>query len=105
MDLDKGMAETVAPEMPTPAEIASCKWLPDEELRVYVGEYESATASRADCSPIEWDRRPGSTPACRCFPRETIDQPSMFIAGRSDWGAYQNPGALERMQKAACTRA
>ena len=28
----------------------------------------------------------------------------MFIAGRSDWGAYQNPGALERMQKAACTR-
>ena len=28
----------------------------------------------------------------------------MFVAGKSDWGAYQNPGALERMQKAACTR-
>ena len=28
----------------------------------------------------------------------------MFIAGRADWGAYQNPGALERMQKTACTR-
>jgi pimeloyl-ACP methyl ester carboxylesterase len=28
----------------------------------------------------------------------------MFIAGKSDWGAYQNPGALERMQKTACTR-
>ena len=36
--------------------------------------------------------------------REKIDVPSMFIAGRSDWGAYQNPGALERMQKTACTR-
>ena len=28
----------------------------------------------------------------------------MFIAGKSDWGAYQNPGALERMQKTACTQ-
>ena len=28
----------------------------------------------------------------------------MFIAGRADWGAYQNPGALDRMQKSACTR-
>ena len=35
MDLDKGMAETVAPEMPSAAEIAACKWLPDDELRVY----------------------------------------------------------------------
>ena len=33
-DLDKGMAEAVAPEMPSPATIAACKWLPDDELRV-----------------------------------------------------------------------
>ena len=39
MDLDKGMAETVAPEMPSAAEIAACKWLPDDELKVYSGEY------------------------------------------------------------------
>ena len=39
MDLDKGMAETVASEMPSASDIAKCKWLPDEELRVYVGEY------------------------------------------------------------------
>jgi pimeloyl-ACP methyl ester carboxylesterase len=38
------------------------------------------------------------------FSGRTIDQPSMFIAGKSDWGAFQNPGALERMQKVACTR-
>ena len=35
MDLDKTMAENVAPDMPTPAEIAACQWLTDEELRVY----------------------------------------------------------------------
>ena len=39
MDLDKGMAETVAAEMPTPAEIAANRWLPDNDLRVYAEEY------------------------------------------------------------------
>src|SRR3954469_7406858 len=32
MDLDKGMAETVAQEMPSPSHIAANKWLPDNEL-------------------------------------------------------------------------
>jgi len=30
--------------------------------------------------------------------------PATFISGRSDWGIYQTPGAIERMQKTACTR-
>jgi pimeloyl-ACP methyl ester carboxylesterase len=34
---------------------------------------------------------------------KTIDQPSMFISGASDWGRYQSPGAYERMQERACT--
>ena len=38
------------------------------------------------------------------FAGRTIDVPSMFIGGKSDWGVYQNPGALERMQKVACTK-
>ena len=33
----------------------------------------------------------------------TIDQPSMFISGASDWGRYQSPGAYERMQERACS--
>ncbi len=40
MELGKGMAETVAPVMPSAAEIAACRWLPDDELRVYSAEYE-----------------------------------------------------------------
>ena len=28
----------------------------------------------------------------------------VFIAGRQDWGVFQAPGALERMQTVACTR-
>jgi hypothetical protein len=30
--------------------------------------------------------------------------PSIFTSGKSDWGAYQAPGAFERMQETACTR-
>ena len=39
MDLADGMAETVAKEMPTAAEIAANTWLPDRELKVYSDEY------------------------------------------------------------------
>jgi pimeloyl-ACP methyl ester carboxylesterase len=40
MELGKGMAETAAAEMPSTLEIAACRWLTDEELRVYAAEYE-----------------------------------------------------------------
>jgi pimeloyl-ACP methyl ester carboxylesterase len=102
MDLKKGMAEQVAGEMPSSAEIAANKWLPDEELRVYSTEY-----GRTGFQGGLQGYRGGSNPfnsETQIFGGRTIDQPSMFIAGKSDWGAYQNPGALERMQKIACTR-
>src|SRR5262249_34613621 len=35
MEKDKGMAATVAPFMPSPAEIAACKWLTEAEVDVY----------------------------------------------------------------------
>jgi pimeloyl-ACP methyl ester carboxylesterase len=103
MDLDKGMAETVATEMPSPAQIAACKWLPDEELRVYAGEY-----GRNGFQGGLQSYRVGSSGRfngeLQLFSGRTIDQASMFIAGKADWGAFQNPGALERMQQSACTR-
>ena len=38
------------------------------------------------------------------FSGRTIDVPSCFISGKSDWGVYQVPGAVEKMQTSACTR-
>jgi pimeloyl-ACP methyl ester carboxylesterase len=35
--------------------------------------------------------------------RKTIDLPSMYIAGAADWGIYQKPGELQRMQRDICT--
>ena len=57
MDLGKGMAETVAAAMPSSAEIAACKWLPDDELRVYSGEYRSHGISRRPAILPCWIQR------------------------------------------------
>jgi pimeloyl-ACP methyl ester carboxylesterase len=40
----------------------------------------------------------------RTFSDRSIDVPSCFIAGKRDWGVYQTPGAVDRMQGAACTQ-
>jgi pimeloyl-ACP methyl ester carboxylesterase len=103
MDLDKGMAETVAPEMPSASAIAACKWLPDEELSVYSAEYRRNGFQGG----LQWYRCRTSgrfTAELEIFSGRTIDVPSCFIAGKSDWGVYQRPGDLQRMQASACTR-
>ncbi len=103
MDLNQGMAETVAAEMPSAAEIADCKWLPEEELRVYSSEF----GRNGFQGGLQWYRcaRDAKYRAeLQTFSGRTIDVPSVFIAGASDWGVYQRPGNLERMQKTVCTR-
>jgi pimeloyl-ACP methyl ester carboxylesterase len=103
MELAKGMAETVAPEMPSAAEIAACRWLSEEELGVY-----SRTFARTGFQGgLQWYRcqtEGRNESELRLFAGRTIDVPAIFIAGRSDWGIYQVPGAIERMQTEACTR-
>ena len=103
MELDKNMAETVAPHMPSPAEIAACTWLPEPELAVYSAEY----ARTGFQGGLNWyrTRTVGRYDAeLEVFSGRTIDQPSCFISGKSDWGVFQAPGAFERMQNKACTR-
>lgn len=103
MELNKGMAETVAPEMPSPAAIAACKWLPDDELNVYSAEY-SGTGFQGGLQGYRVGMDLQNTTELRTFSGRTIDVPSLFIAGKSDWGVYQRPGAFEAMQKAVCTQ-
>jgi pimeloyl-ACP methyl ester carboxylesterase len=103
MELDQNMAETVAPVMPSAREIADCKWLPESELRVYSSEYERTGFQGG----LQWyrSRTEGLYDSeLELFSGRTIDVPSMFIAGKSDWGTYQRPGNFERMQRTACTQ-
>ena len=103
MDLHEDMPATVAHEMPSAAEIAACRWLPDDELRIYSGEYQRTGFQGG----LNWYRRGTGgldTAELQLFSGRSIDVPAMFIAGSSDWGVYQNPGAVERMQQTACTQ-
>jgi pimeloyl-ACP methyl ester carboxylesterase len=102
MDLGKGMAETVAEQMPSTDEIARCKWLSNEELAVYAAEFQRTGFQGG----LQWYRCSGGkyTAELEMFSGRTIDVPACFIAGKSDWGVYQNPGAFEKMQTIACTQ-
>jgi pimeloyl-ACP methyl ester carboxylesterase len=100
MDLDKGMSEQVASEMPSAAEIAACKWLPDAELRVYAEEY-GRTGFQGGLNGYRGS--PGDD-SLQIFAGRTLDVPSTFISGKQDWGVYQNPGAVERLEKSVTTK-
>jgi len=103
MDLHEGMAETVAKEMPLASEIAGNKWLPDNELAVYADEY----GRNGFQGGLQWYRcnTSGRNAAeLQIFSGRTLDVPSCFIAGKSDWGIYQRPGGdMIKMQKDALT--
>jgi pimeloyl-ACP methyl ester carboxylesterase len=105
MERDKGMAATVAPMMPSPAEIMACRWLTEPEIEVYATEYSRTQFTGAlQGYRVRRGSDPKSIAEMHTFSGRTIDVPSMFIAGKSDWGVYQTPGAAENMRSSACTR-
>jgi pimeloyl-ACP methyl ester carboxylesterase len=103
MDLNKGMCETALQHMPSPAEIAACKWFTDEDVDVYAGEY-GRTGFQGALNGYRRGADPKLAAELQMFSGRTIDVPSCFISGKSDWGVYQTPGAVERMRNAACTK-
>ena len=105
MEKDKSMAATVAPYMPSAEYIAACKWLTEADVAVYASEYARTGFTGA----LQGYRvRRGSDPKSQAemmtFTGRTIDVPSQFISGKSDWGVYQTPGAEERMRTRHCTK-
>ena len=94
MDLDKDMAQTVAPRMPA----REAPWLTDSELAVYAEAFQR-TGFQAS---LNWY-------ACMTSPKyveklfgleKQIRIPACYIAGAADWGIYQKPGELEKMETA-----
>jgi pimeloyl-ACP methyl ester carboxylesterase len=97
MELDKDMAETVAPDLPRQA----AAWLTDEELAVYAEAFQRTGFQGG----LQWYRcgtEPAHIAKVMKFSGQAIRVPSMFIAGAADWGIHQFPGAFERMQSSAC---
>jgi pimeloyl-ACP methyl ester carboxylesterase len=100
MDQDKTMAETVRPFAPSATEIAGNQWLPDAEIAVYAEEYER-TGFQGGLNWYRASLEPHFVADLTLFSGKAIDVPSMFIAGQSDWGTYQMPGALDTMREGA----
>jgi pimeloyl-ACP methyl ester carboxylesterase len=102
MDLAKGMAETAAEQMPSAEAVAACRWLIDDQLSVYADEF-SRTGFQGG---LNWYRclTGKYISELEIFSGLSIDAPACFIAGKSDWGVYQFPGALESMETKACTQ-
>jgi len=93
MDKDKGMAETVAAEMPSAAAIAACQWLTEAEVGVYATEYARTGFTGAlQGYRVRRGTDPKTQAELRTFAGRAIDVPACFIAGKSDWGSYQTPG-------------
>lgn len=101
MDRAETMAETVAHEMPSTAEIAACRWMSEAEMAVYAAEY-GRTGFQGG---LNWYRtRIENTNAeLDLFSGRRIDVPSLFIGGAADWGVEQTPGAADRMRRLACS--
>ncbi|APA10825.1 hypothetical protein sscle_07g055950 [Sclerotinia sclerotiorum 1980 UF-70] len=73
------------------------KWLTNEELSVYVDEY-SRTGFQG---MLNWYRvitDPYWMKDTELFAGRKIDVPLLFISGEKDWGMFQEPGVLEKME-------
>jgi pimeloyl-ACP methyl ester carboxylesterase len=101
MELEQGMAETVAAEMPSPEQVEASTWLTEDELAVYSDEYGRIGFQGG----LQWYRAGSAAGGVELplFSGRTIDVPSMFVGGAQDWGVRQRPGGLERMQSSACS--
>lgn len=101
MDAATSMPATVAPHLPTPAQVAACRWLPDAALQVYADDY----ARTGFQGGLNWYRNstdPQGLAELQLMAGRAIDVPALYIAGASDWGIHQRPGAFDAMQAGAC---
>lgn len=101
MPLSETMPSCLAPFTPTTEEIERNKWLPEDELAVYVSQYAQTGFQgglnwyRCLTDPKHWAQD------TRIFHGKQITIPAMFISGEYDWGVYQFPGAVQAMRTKA----
>jgi pimeloyl-ACP methyl ester carboxylesterase len=105
LDVGTTMSQTVAQTMPSPAEVAACSWLTDDDVDVHVTEYGRTGFQGALNASYRMLSDPANIAEAMTFSGRTLDVPTCFIGGAADWGVYQTPGAAEAMQTGtSCTR-
>jgi pimeloyl-ACP methyl ester carboxylesterase len=102
MDLDKGIAATMAEHKPSPAQIAACKWMTEADLQVYSHEFQR-TGFQGGLNYYRVSYNVQLDGELNAFSNKTIDVPACYIGGSREWAVYQSPGAFEAMHS-VCTR-
>ncbi len=102
MGLDERMPDAIGEHAPSETEEANCNWLKEDELSFFAQEFQRTGLQGGlnwyRCSFLEEHDKELSL-----FSGRTIDVPSCFISGESDWAVFQLPGGLHKMQNEACT--
>ncbi|KAK7515646.1 Alpha/Beta hydrolase protein [Phyllosticta citriasiana] len=95
MPQDKSMPGVVSTNMAGENAKATERWLSDDELNVYVDEWNRTGFQGG----LNWYRSL-TDPKRRdldLFAGRKIDVPSKFVSGKADWGNYQQPGVIEKL--------
>ena len=102
MDLNKGIASTMAEHQPTPAEIAACRWMTEADLLVYSQQF-TRTGFQGGLNYYRVEFDPALDGELNAFTGKTIDVPACYIGGSQEWAVYQSPRAFEDMHS-VCTQ-
>jgi pimeloyl-ACP methyl ester carboxylesterase len=102
MDLNKGIAATMAEHQPSAAEIAACRWMTEADLQVYSQEF-TRTGFQGGLNYYRVEFDPALDGELDAIAGKTIDVPACYIGGSREWAVYQSPGSFERMHS-VCTR-
>jgi pimeloyl-ACP methyl ester carboxylesterase len=99
MKSNENMVQAVMPHFPKNHDFDN--WLSDEELDVYASSFFKNSFQPA----LNWYRcmtSPIQNNDLKIFSNKKIEVPSCFIAGEKDWGMFQKPGALKKMENSLC---
>lgn len=103
MEANKTMRENISDSMShEPASIlenlSRTPWLPDADLQVYSDEW-SRTTFRGGLNWYKVFTDPASQAELAYLMGTKLSVPTTFVSGKTDWGNFQEPGAVEAMEQ------
>ena len=101
MDLEDNMRQAVARDMAKedPQVVASrwSRWLPDNDLAIYVHEW-ARTSFQGGLNWYRIQTQPEIASDVQAWSGAKVSVPTVFVSGKQDWGTWQEPGAVEAME-------
>ena len=94
----EAVARDMSAEFPETVAKLSSRWLPDNELSVYASEW-GRTSFQGGLNWYRVQTQPDIAADIQTWSGSKILVPTVFVAGKKDWGTYQEPGAVEAMEQ------